>query len=268
MICSDPRGKLKSTHMKCTKKRIGITIEARMDSTRLPGKTLKLLYGRPMLARMIERLKRVKLADIIVVATTNSPGDSPIIALAREMRVGYYQGSSEDVLDRVLQAAKKYQIDLIVETCGDCPVIDPDIIDMEIQSFLDNDVDYVGCHLVKTFPLGLDAKLFTAKTLEEVAGMTNDPADRENVSLYIYEHPEKYKLMNIEAKGRQRRPDLRLVVDHKEDFDLIETVYRELYDEKPHFNYDDMLDLFECQRDLSEINRDVANIEVAGRDKG
>ncbi|MCK4527549.1 glycosyltransferase family protein [candidate division WOR-3 bacterium] len=250
-----------------SKKKIGITIEARMASTRLPGKTLKLLHGRPMLARMIERLKRVKLADIIVIATTNQPEDSPIVDLAKEMGVGYCQGSSEDVLDRVLQAAKKYDIDLIVEACGDCPVIDPDVIDMEIQTFLDNDVDYIGCHLVKTFPLGLDGKVFTTKTLEEVADITNDPADRENVSLYIYEHPEKYKLLNIEAKGKQRRPDLRLVVDHKEDFDFIEGIYKQLYDKKPHFNYDDMLDLFERRPDLTEINRDVANIEVAGRDK-
>lgn len=248
-------------------KKIGITIEARMSSTRLPGKTLKLLHGRPMLARMIERLKRVKSADVIVIATTNQPEDTPIVGLAKEMGIGCYQGSSEDVLDRVLQAAKKYEIDLIVETCGDCPVIDPGIIGMQIQTFLEHEVDYLGCHLVKTFPLGLDAKLFTAKTLEEVANITNDPADRENVSLYIYEHPEKYKLMNIEAKGRQRRPDLRLVVDHEEDFDLIESIYNQLYDMKPDFNYNDMLDLFGRRPDLTEINRDVANIEVAGRDK-
>ena len=250
-----------------TKKKIGITIEARMSSSRLPGKTMKPLLGKPMLARMIERLKMVKLADVIIVATTNLTVDAPIVDLAKEMGIGYYQGSSEDVLDRVLQAAKKYKIDIIVETCGDCPVIDPGIIEMEIQTFLENDVDYVGCHLVKTFPLGLDAKLFTTKTLEEVADITNDPPDRENVSLYIYEHPEKYKLLNIEAKGRQRRTDLRLVVDYQEDFDLIESIYKELYDNKPHFNYDDMLDLFERRQDLTEINKDVVNIQVAGREK-
>ncbi len=247
------------------KKKIGITIEARIASSRLPGKTLKILHGKTMLARMIERLKRVKLADVIVVATTNQPEDTPIVDLAKEMEVGHYQGSPEDVLDRVLQAAKKYEIDIIVETCGDCPVIDSDLIDREIEVFLDKDVDYVGCHLEKTFPIGLDAKLFTTKTLAEVANITNDPADRENVSLYIYEHPEKYKLLNIEAHGKQRRPDLRLVVDHQEDFDLIESIYRELYNRKPYFNYNDILDLFELRPELIDINKDVANIAVAGR---
>lgn len=246
--------------------KIGITIEARMASTRLPRKTLKPLHEKPMLERMIERLKRVKLADIIVVATTDSTEDMAIVDLAKRLGIGWYQGSSEDVLDRVLQAAKKYEIDIIVETCGDCPVIDPNLIDREIEVFLDKNVDYVACHLVKTFPIGLDAKLFTTKTLEEVANITNDPADRENVSLYIYEHPEKYKLLNIEAKGKQRRPDLRLVVDHQEDFDLLEIIYNELYDINPEFSYDDIQDLFERRPELIEINRDVINIEVAGRD--
>ena len=249
-----------------TIKKVGITIEARMSSSRLPGKTLKPLLGKPMLARMIERLKMAKSADVIVVATTDQPEDAPIVDLAKEMGIGYHQGSSEDVLDRVLQAAKKYDIDLIVETCGDCPVVDPNILDMEIRAFLDNHVDYVGCHLIKTFPLGLDAKLFKTETLEEVAKLTNDPADRENVSLYIYEHPEKYKLLNIEAEGRQRRPDLRLVVDYQEDFDLIETIYQELYPSKPNFNYDDVLDLLDRRPDLAAINKNVKNIQVAGRD--
>lgn len=247
-------------------KKIGITIEARMASTRLPGKTLKPLYGKPMLERMIERLKRVKLADIIVVATTDSTEDMAIVDLAKRLGIGWYQGSSEDVLDRVLQAAKKYKIDIIVETCGDCPVIDPNLIDREIEVFLDKNIDYVGCHLVKTFPIGLDAKLFTTKTLEEVANITNDHADRENVSLYIYEHPEKYKLLNIEAQGKQRHPDLRLVVDYQEDFDLLEIIYNELYDINPEFSYDDILDLLERRPELIKINRDVINIKVAGRD--
>ena len=143
--------------------KIGITIEARMGSSRLPGKTLKLLAGKPMLERIIERLKRVKLADQIIVATTTSPDDLPIVDLAKKLGVGYYQGDEEDVLDRVLQAAKKYGIDIIVETCGDCPVIDPQLLDLEIATFLNNDYDYVGCHLKKTWPIGIDAKLFTTR---------------------------------------------------------------------------------------------------------
>jgi len=247
------------------KPKLGITIEARFSSSRLPGKVLRPLYGKPMLAQMIERLKHVKLADVIVLATTDQPEDAPVAELAKELGIGYYRGSSDDVLDRVLKAAQKYDIDLIVETCGDCPVIDPKILEKQIQTFFDHDVDYVGCHLVKTFPWGLDGKLFTTKTLEEVAQITREPADRENVSLYIYEHPQKYKLLNIEAEGRCRRPDLRLVVDYLEDFNLIETIYKRLYDKNPAFSYEDILDLFEREPELQYMNRDAVNIAVAGR---
>ncbi len=245
--------------------KIGITIEARMGSSRLPGKTLKSLYGKPMLARMVERLKLVKGADIIVLATTDQPQDQPVVDLAKQLGIGYYQGSSEDVLDRVLKAAQKYEIDLIVETCGDCPLIDPGILDMEIEAFLKNDVDYVGCHLKRTYPIGLDAKLFTTKTLAQVDRLTNDPPDRENVSLYIYEHPERYKILNLEAQGKHHRPELRLVVDHQEDFNLVEEIYKELHPQNPAFTYDDILKLFERRPGLIDINKDIVGIKVAGR---
>ena len=248
------------------KRKVGITIEARMSSSRLPGKTLKLLEGKPMLERMIERLKRVKLADKIVIATTVNPADKPIVELAKKLGVVYYQGSEDDVLDRVLQSAKKYDIDIIVETCGDCPVIDPSLLDYEIATFLNNDYDYVGCHLKKTWPIGIDAKLFTTKTLEEVAAKTNEPADRENVSLYIYEHPDEYRIHNIEASGKRHRPDLRLVVDHQEDFDLMEIIFEEMEKEKPEFDYMDLVDLFEKSPELINVNKDVMNIAVAGRE--
>jgi spore coat polysaccharide biosynthesis protein SpsF len=246
--------------------KIGITIEARMGSTRLSQKIVRPLLNKPMLARMIERLKQVKLADVVVLATTDEPESQVLVDLAKEMGIECYLGSCDDVLDRVLKAAKTNNIDLIVETCGDCPLIDPDLIDQEIQTFLDNDVDYVGCHLVKTYPLGLDAKLFTTETLEEVSKLTADPADRENVSLYIYEHPERYKLFNIEAVGKFRRPDLRLVVDYEEDFILIEKVYQSLYGNNPAFRYPDILNFLARYPELTEINKNVVNIAVAGRE--
>jgi len=245
--------------------KVGITIEARMASTRLPGKVLKPLHGKPMLERMIERLKRVKCAGQIILATTVNPEDEVLVELAIKQNIGYYQGSEEDVLDRVLQAAKNYDIDLIVEACGDCPVIDPELLDYEISTFLNSSYDYVGCHLKETWPIGIDAKLFTTKTLEEVSAITNEPADRENVSLYIYEHPEEYKMFNIEAQGKQRRPDLRLVVDYLEDFELVEKIYEKLYPINNAFTLNNILDLFEEYPELAAINKDAVNIEVAGR---
>jgi len=245
--------------------KVGITIEARMGSSRLPGKTMKELFGKPMLEQMVNRLKKVRTADEIIIATTENKIDQPIVELAKKLGVGYFQGSENDVLDRVLNAAKKYDIDLIVETCGDCPLIDPLIIEYEIATFLNNDFDYVGCHLRKTWPIGLDAKLFTTQTLDEVARKTNEPPDRENVSLYIYEHPNEYKIHNIEATGRRNRPDLRFVVDYKEDFDLVEKIYKSM--EPDHsFNYTDILSFLDKYPHIAKINSGVHNIEVAGRE--
>ena len=247
------------------KKNIGIIIEARMGSSRLPGKTLKPMLGKPMLQLMIERLKRVNLADQIIVATTTNEKDLPIVELAKKMDVKYYQGSEDDVLERVLCAARKFEVDIIVETCGDSPLIDPKLLDYQIDIYLKNNFDYVCCHLEKTFPIGLDAKIFSTNTLDEVSKLTNEPADRENVNLYIWEHPNRYKLKNITAKNKYKRPDLRLVVDYPEDFVLVEKIYNELYHDNPEFDFDDILDLFNSYPELIKINKDVINIEVAGR---
>ena len=245
---------------------VGITIEARMSSTRLPGKSLRMLNGKPMLAQMIARLKRVRLADQIIIATTTNQADDPIAELAKSEGVSCYRGSEDDVLDRVLRAAQTYNVDLIVETCGDCPVIDPLLLDYEISTFLNHNVDYVGCHMKKTYPIGIDAKIFTTKTLEEVDRKTQEPADRENVSLYIYEHPEEYHLLNIEATGRFYQPDLRLVVDHLEDLQLMEKIFQEMEKLEYEFDYSDIIELFELNPDLKKINSGVINIQVAGRE--
>jgi len=244
------------------KEKVGIIIEARMGSTRLASKTLKLLHGKPMLEMLVERLKRVKNADEIIVATTDLPEDTLIIELADKLNIKSYQGSSEDVLDRVLKAAKHYDIDIIVEAWGDSPVVDSELVETEIQAFLDNNVDYVGCNLKETYPYGLEVCVFSKNTLQEVSDITKAPEDRENVSLYIYEHPEKYRLLNIEAEGKHNRPDLRLVVDHPEDFELIESIFGELYDDKPDFDYDDILDLFEKKPELILVNQAIEEKSV------
>jgi spore coat polysaccharide biosynthesis protein SpsF len=174
-----------------------ITIEARMRSTRLPGKVLKPVLGRPMLEMMIERLRRVHQADAIVVATTDNPADDDIAALANRLGVNLYRGSEDDVLGRVLDAARSVEAELIAETTGDCPLIDPGIADQVIATFLTNQVDFCSSGLVRTYPLGLDLHVFRTSTLAEVAAQTQDPVNREHVALYIIEHPERFRLLNI-----------------------------------------------------------------------
>ena len=165
--------------------KIVATIEARMTSSRLPGKVLMPIMGKPMLAYLIERLKRSRV-DEIVVATTDRPTDDLIEQLATNLGVGCFRGSEEDVLGRVLLAAKSVGADVIVEITGDCPLIDPDIVDQVLDVYLSQQVDYASNTLKRTYPRGLDVQVFSTNLLDEVNILTSDPIDHENVSLYIY----------------------------------------------------------------------------------
>ncbi|MDR3400892.1 MAG: glycosyltransferase family protein [Chthoniobacter sp.] len=234
-----------------------ITIEARMRSTRLPGKVLCPVLGRPMLALMVERLRRVQEAEAIVIATTSDPSCDPIEALAKELGVGCFRGSEDDVLDRVLQAARAAKADLIVETTGDCPLIDPDIISRLIREFRANTVDYCANILKPTYPRGMDAQVFPVAVLEEVARLTDDPVDHEHVSLYIYQHPERFRLLNVESGLPAKSAELRLTVDTPEDYQLITEIYEALYPTNPRFALADVLDLFERRPELRSINADI-----------
>jgi len=234
-----------------------IIIQARMQSTRLPGKVLQPILDRPMLELMIERLQQVKGADEIVIATTEDPSCDVIEALAKRLNVGCFRGSEEDVLDRVLKAAHHYQADLIVETTGDCPVIDPETIDKVIKTFRSHRVDYCSNILKRTYPRGMDVQVFPTAVLEKVAGLTNDPVDHEHVSIYIYEHPEIFRLMNIESGLSEEQTSVRLTVDTPEDFALIKTIYEKLYPLKSDFNLKDILALLKDMPDLANMNRHI-----------
>lgn len=230
-------------------------IEARMTSTRLPGKVLRPLLGRPMLARLIERLQRARTLDQIVVATTSNATDDEVEALARSVGVRFFRGSEEDVLDRVLQAAHSTGTDLIVEITGDCPLTDPEVIDHLVSVYQENDFDYVANVLNRTYPIGLDSQVFSTAVLERVASLTQDPVDHEHVSLYIYKHPEIFRLHNVESGLPEGVQDLRLVVDTPADFALITAIYEELYPRNPAFTLRDVLDLLERRPELLELNR-------------
>jgi spore coat polysaccharide biosynthesis protein SpsF len=168
--------------------------------------------------------------------------------------VGCFRGSEDDVLDRVLQAAGSANADLIVETTGDCPLIDPAIIGRIIRSFDPAKVDYCANVLKQTYPRGMDVQVFPRAVLQQVADLTNDPADREHVSLYIYEHPERFRLRNIESGLPAEVADFRLTVDTPEDYELVTKIYEALYPTNPRFGLPEILDLFARQPDLPAIN--------------
>jgi len=237
-------------------------IQARMTSTRLPGKIVRPILGKPMLELLIERLRRARHLDQVIVATTVNAPDDAIEALCRYLQVGCFRGSEDDVLDRVLGAAHAFAVDLIVEITGDCPLIDPEVADRLVEAFHVGKVDYVSNILKRTYPRGLDAQVFPTAVLEEVARSTQDPIDHEHVSLYIYEHPEWFRLRNLESGLPERYWDLRLTVDTLEDFTLVRAIYEALYPQNPAFLLKDVLGLLDHRPELLEINQEIKQKQV------
>ncbi len=238
-------------------KKIVATIEARMTSTRLPGKVLLPLAGEPCLTRLIERLKRSAYVDHIVIATTTNSTDDVLEELSMKLGVGVWRGSEDNVLERVLDAAKSVQADLIVEVTGDCPLLDWRHVDHILELFSSGEYDYVANNMERTFPRGFDLQVFPVKVLDEVNQVTQEPVDQENVSIYIYQHPEKYRLLNWAAEGFMRRPDIRVTLDTPQDYELIDTIFKKLLPVNPDFSAEDVVHLLERESALLEINRDI-----------
>lgn len=242
--------------------RIVATIEARMTSTRLPGKVLKPCLDRPMLELMVERLSRVPSLDGIVVATTTNATDDPIEDLAGRLGIGCFRGSEDDVMARVLGAAHAHAIDVIVETTGDCPLIDPAIVESCIAVYRASGVDYLSNVLERTFPIGMDTQVFATSVLADAFARTNDPLDHEHVSLFIYRHPELYSLKNVAAPAGLTDPGLRLTLDTADDYRLIVTLFERLYPANPSFTLADMLALLKDEPALRAINSHVQHRHV------
>jgi len=237
--------------------RIVATIEARMTSSRLPGKVLIEAAGKPMLQHMIERLQRVPSLDGIVVATTGNATDAPVVDLAEEMGVGVFRGSEDDVLVRVLDAARAHNIDVIVEMTGDCPLIDPALVEDCIRGYLAAGVDYVSNVLERTYPRGMDTQVFATDILADVARRTDDSEDHEHVSIYIYRHPEIYTRKNMPGPPELSDPDLALTLDTPEDLDLIRRIFDTLYPNNPTFGLADILGVLKDSPELAELNAHV-----------
>ncbi len=231
------------------------TIEARMTSSRLPSKVMEPAAGRPLLAHMIARLERCSALDGIVVATTTYATDDSVAALAEGLGVGCFRGSEDDVLGRVLGAAHAHGAELIVETSGDCPLIDPAIVG-EVIAHFGTGVDYCSNTLERTYPRGMDVQVFPTAVLAEVDRLTDAPADREHVSLYIYEHPERYRLRSVRADS-PRDADVRLTVDTAEDLALVRAVFEALHPGDPAFDLADILGLLDARPELRALNRHI-----------
>lgn len=229
------------------------TIEARMSSSRLPGKVLMPYVGKSNLAHMIERLRRSQRLDDIVVATTVNKTDDPIVSLCEEMNCTYYRGDEEDVMKRVLDAAKSVDAQLIVELTGDCPLIDHRHVDYLIALYAQSGADYVSNILTRSFPRGFDTQVFSVATLSDAAQKTQNKADREHVSLYIYAGETPYRLQNWMAPAKLCHPEIEVTLDTMEDYHLLKEIFERLYPKNPDFSAEDVVDLILGDERLSQM---------------
>ncbi len=235
--------------------RVVALVESRMGSTRLPGKNLKPILEKPMLARLLERLKRCRMIEELCVATTRDTADDTLEDVARAEGVAWYRGSLDDVMQRVLQAATELKADVIVEITGDCPLVDPAITDAAIRRYLRGGCDYLANVLDRlSFPIGFDVQVYSREALSEVAGLTKDLYDRANVTSFFYRNPARYRLLNLYAPPALDRPRYRLCVDYPDDFEVVTSVYEALYPRAAAFDAFDIVRFMDQRSELAVRN--------------
>lgn len=231
------------------------TIEARMESSRLPGKMLMPVNGVPALVRLIRRLKRCLRVDELVLATATNPSCDVLEAVAQEEKIPCFRGSEDDVLQRVVDAQRSADSDIIVEINGDCILIDPDIVDVGVLTFLENDCDIVSNCRKPGYPMGFGVQVFRFADLEAVARDIHDPPVREHVSLYFYENPDKYRCIHLFPPISQYAPHKRFQLDYQEDLNFINAIYERLeprYGDS--FGLPEIMQLLQSEPELYKLN--------------
>lgn len=227
-------------------------LQARMSSSRLPGKVLRPVLGRALLSLQLERIGRSRRIDRLVVATSDRPEDDPIEGLARHDGVACFRGDLDDVLDRVYRAAAPSRPDYVVRLTGDCPLTDPEVVDRVIEFCTQGGYDFVSNALAPTYPDGLDVEIARFSCLEEAWREARLPSEREHVMPFIHRRPERFRIGVLKHPVNLSR--LRWTVDEAEDLDLVQRIFEALYPQDPAFAMGDVLALIERDPALATLN--------------
>lgn len=218
--------------------RVCAIIQARQGSSRLPGKALIDICGKPAIQRVVERLRRAKTLDDVIVAMPESIVDDELERFCDRMGYSYFRGDEDNVLLRVLETARQFEVDVIVEITADCPLIDWAHVDGLVDTFLDRDCDHTSNIITRTFPRGYDIRIFSRESLERTYLECDNDVDRNHVSTWQYLNPKgklNYKCLNMIAPLYQDRPDLDITLDTPEDLELIRWIFEF---EKQGYNLD------------------------------
>lgn len=246
--------------------KIGIIVQARTSSTRLPKKVLKELpysSGVTVLQQVIRRLKKANRINEIIIATTHDKEDEDIINLAKKEKVNWFVGSKEDVLERYYLAAKENKLTDIVRVTSDCPCIDSELVDQVVEEHLKTGSDYTSNSLVRTFPHGQDAEIVNFPSLEKAYSGARNDFEREHVTPYIYKtKPNLFKIHIVKAKNDLYAPDIRITLDTSEDYVLLCSIYDYLYNNDNFFGIGKIIDLFNNKPWLKLITQKISQKKI------
>jgi len=236
---------------------VGI-IQARMASSRLPGKVLLDLAGEPVLSRVYSRSNRANTLGHVLVATSSSGEDDAIAEFCANHAIDVFRGHPTDVLDRVYRAARLHDAHTVVRITADCPVIDPELIDETVRCFLQADppVDFTANRLpgARTYPVGLDTEVCSIEALEQAWRQADQPYQREHVMPYLYEQPGRFSILVMDADADYSH--LRWTLDTVEDLSLLRRIYQH-FDGRDDFSWRDVLELVKCEPELALLNAGV-----------
>lgn len=234
-------------------------VQARVGSTRLPGKILKEICGKTILHHEIDRLKKCKEIDEIVIATTDKEDDDKIVNEAKKLSVKYFRGSENDVLSRFYYSAKENNADIIVRVTSDCPCIDFEILDKMLIYFKDKykekQIDYLSNTINRTYPRGYDIEIFTFSALEKSYINAEKEYEREHVTPYIYDKTNNFLKLSFENKDDYS--NYRVTLDTIEDFIVIKNIFENLYYKNPYFKLNDVVQYLNNNLHIVDINKHI-----------
>lgn len=237
--------------------KIGCIVQARMGSSRLPGKVLKKIAGKPILGYVIERLRQCENLDKIIIATSVKENDNEIEEFCKLQKVKCFRGSEKDVLARYFNCASFYKLDAIVRITADCPLLSPKVVDMAVNLFKQSDCDYVSNTVERAFPKGLDVEVFSFEALKKAFENAVKPEEREHVTIYIYHNPDKFKQKYFSDESL-KRPELKLCIDTKNDFTVVEKIF--LHFDNPLVRVQDAIKFLDENPELKKLSLNEENI--------
>ncbi|WP_440911610.1 cytidylyltransferase domain-containing protein [Candidatus Pelagibacter sp.] len=235
-------------------------VQARMNSSRLPGKVLMKINGKPMISFLTDRLRKLKKIDQIIIATTKNKKDDQIVSFCKKNKLDFYRGSEKNVLKRIFDAANFFKADIILFITGDCPLIDIGIIEKQLIYFIRNrkKLDYLGNSFIRSYPVGMDFQIFNFNTLKKNFKISKKRLEQEHVTLGIKRNSNQFKIKNLVASKNLFWPELGLTLDEKEDFILIKKIILYFKNKnKNYFNCSNIINLLKKKNNWIKINSHI-----------